>query len=326
MGLVEMGLLMGSLFDKKRMNPLALRALAVGVFLVGMDDACARAQGVPSEADLMARRIQQASELKAGAERYVVQARKFHRSAEALIAESKNLENEARLLSQNSPNTGEPLKGSAKFTQGIHLTAPAPLKLTTAQYALALNQYSSDISKFAEHAQLYNLHLAKFNTEIGACHANDQAYADNLKKYGMHINEFHLPNLRLPSTAIATGLIRPPHLCRAMVVSEGEASHITNSYFNDQLRLLDAQQRLETAESQLQASQQGVGLARQKLETEIKRGQGERDLAIEFGKLREEYDLLKTEQERIASANKLAAPPASKGTVSTKVQGKIQSK
>jgi hypothetical protein len=143
----------------------------------------------------------------------------------------------------------------------------------------------------------------------------------------MHLQEFHAPNLRLPSVAMATGAIRPPHLCPAMVVSEGQAAQITGTYFNDQLRVLQAQQNLQLAEKQLRDTKVGANLANQKLETEIKRGQGERDLAVEFGKLREEYDLLKTEKERIASANKLASPTTQKGTtVTTKVQGKLQNK
>jgi hypothetical protein len=318
-----------------RINPavlLPLYAVTLTFCLVGPNCLIAQSEGVQSETALMAKRVAQASELKSGADSYVLRAKRFHQTAQDLISESKGLENEALLLAQNLKDQSgqlskDPLKGSANFTQGIQFGAPPPLKLTAAQYGAALNQYSGDIQKFTEHAQLYDAHLQKFNAEIGACHANDQAYAANLKKLEMHLQEFHMPNLRLPSVAIATGTIRPPHLCPAMMVSEAEGQQITDKYFNDQLRLVAAQQQLQSAEKQLRNTQTGMGLANQKLETEIKRGQGERDLAVEFGKLREEYDLLKTEKERIASANKLASPTSAKGTaVTTKVQGKIQNK
>jgi hypothetical protein len=307
-------------------------AIALTFCLIGPNCRIAQGQSAQSETALMAKRIAQASELKSGADNYILEAKKFHQTAQGLISESRSLESEARLLAQNLqaqsvPSRKDPLKGSANFSQGVQIGAPPPLKLTAAQYSAALNQYSSDVVKFTEHAQQYDSHLQKFNTEIGACHANDQAYAANLKKYEMHLQEFHMPNLRLPSVAIATGVIRPPHLCPAMMVSEGEALQITGKYFNDQLRLVSAQQQLQTAEKQLRDTQKGMGLANQKLETEIKRGQGERDLAVEFGKLQEEYDLLKTEKERIASANKLSSPTSAKGTtVTTKVQGKVQNK
>jgi hypothetical protein len=320
------------LVEKYRSVEPSFFAAVVALCLAGSTCQRAYSQSSQSETTLMAKRIAQAAELKSGADQYISQAKQFHRMAPGLISESQNLATEAQLLAQNlKPQTAQAsdnaLKGSAHFSQGIHFGSPPPLRLNASQYQAALSQYSNDISKFAEHAQQYDSHLQKFNSEIGACHASDQAYADNLKKYEMHLQEFHVPNLRLPSVALATGAIRPPHLCRAMVVSEGQAAQITGTYFNDQLRLVEAQQKLQLAEKQLRDTQKGIGLANQKLETEIKRGQGERDLAVEFGKLREEYDLLKTEKERIASANKLASPTSPKGTaVTTKVQGKIQNK
>jgi hypothetical protein len=310
--------------ENNRLVPWSIYALALSICLIGPTCRSAQSQSGSSETALMAKRIAQASELKSGADSYVLQAKKFHETAEHLIAESKQLEGEARVLAQNSQGK-DALKGSAQFSQGVQFGAPPPLKLSATQYSAALNQYSGDVAKFSEHAQQYDVHLQKFNAEIGACHASDQAYVANLKKYEMHLQEFHVPNLRLPSVAIATGTIKPPHLCPAMMVSEGQANQITGTYFNDQLRLVEAQQNLQQAERQLRNSAIPAGLANQKLETEIKRGQGERDLAVEFGKLREEYDLLKTEKERIASANKPASPTSPKGTaITTKVQGKVQ--
>jgi len=299
----------------------------------------ATGQNLQAETNTTARRIEQATDLKRGADEYIREANAFHKTAKDTIKEADNLAAEAIYLAQSlksetsttssqqdSAPSAPILKGSAKFSDGIHPGTLPPLKLSTEEYKSALNQYTGDVSKFVEHSELYNAHLSNFDTQIGACHASQEAYAENLRKYEMHLSEFHLPDLRLPSVALKTGVIKPPHICPQMMLSEDGAKSMVNTYFNDQLRVFAAEQGLRTAEQQLQTARQGAGVANAKLETEIKRGKAERDLAIEFGKLREEYDLLKTERDRIASINKPAVQTAVQGTTIKRVQGKLQSR
>src|SRR5271170_7826100 len=86
---------------KNRAVQWPLYAVALTFCLVGPNCLIAKSQSAQSETALMAKRIAQASELKSGADSYVLQAKRFHQTAQDLISESKGLENEALLLAQN---------------------------------------------------------------------------------------------------------------------------------------------------------------------------------------------------------------------------------
>jgi len=267
----------------------------------------AQTPNLSCDAPLMSERIEQATRLKAEADNYIKHAQKFHEYAEKQILEAQKLE------------------GEAKVMQGVTPVVPT-LKMNAAQYQSAVKQYSDDLNQFIGHASTYNGHMQSFDREMGQCHANEDKYLASLKEYELHLEKFHVPNLRMPDVAMhAMPVIKPPHVCHALVMSEDDARSMTSQYFNDQLRLLSAEQSLNQAEGQLQAARVGANVVNAKLNTEILRQKREQALAMEFGKLKEEYDLLLDERNRIATINK---PTQSKstGAVVTKVQGTIKSK
>ncbi len=259
------------------------------------------------ETQLMSERIEQATRLKGIADDYVRYAQSFHDYTEKQILEAQKLEGEANVL------------------QGVAPVIPT-LKMNPAQYQSAVKQYSDDLSEFVGHAATYNGHMQRFDKEMGQCHANEDKYLASLKEYELHLEKFHVPNLRLPDVAIkAMPAIKPPHICHALVMSEDQAKSMSSQYFNDQLKLLAAEQSLNRAEGELQTSRVGANVVNAKLNTEILRQKREQELAMEFGKLKEEYDLLLDERNRIATINK-PAQSKSTGAVITKVQGTIKSK
>jgi hypothetical protein len=259
------------------------------------------------DAPLMSERIEQATRLKGVADDYIRYTQSFHEYAEKQILEAQKLE------------------GEAKVMQGVMPVIPN-LKMNGPQYQEAVKQYSDDLSQFVGHASTYNGHMQIFDREMGQCHANEDKYLASLKEYELHLEKFHVPNLRLPDVAMrAMPVVRPPHICHALVMSEDQARSMSSQYFNDQLKLLAAEQSLNHAEGQLRLAQQGSNVVNAKLNTEILRQKREQELAMEFGKLKEEYDLLLDERNRIATINKPAGSKST-GAVITKVQGQIKSK
>jgi hypothetical protein len=257
------------------------------------------------DAPLMSERIEQATRLKGVADDYIRYTQGFHEYAEKQILEAQKLE------------------GEAKVMQGVMPVIPN-LKMNGPQYQEAVKQYSDDLSQFVGHASTYNGHMQTFDREMGQCHANEDKYLASLKEYELHLEKFHVPNLRLPDVAMrAMPVVRPPHICHALVMSEDQARSMSSQYFNDQLKLLAAEQSLNHAEGQLRLAQQGSNVVNAKLNTEILRQKREQELAMEFGKLKEEYDLLLDERNRIATINKPAGSKST-GAVITKVQGKIK--
>jgi len=287
--------------------------LSLVVVLAATVNALAHAQALNAGvSDSMQLRCEQAASLKAIADDYVRQAREFHRQADLQIAEAKRLKGEARYLEGITSKSG---------------ITTAPLRLSPEQARAAINQYTGDLSQFLGHAQAYNEHMKLFDQQMGRCQANEDRYQASLKVYELHLQQFHLPNLALPTAALSTGLIRPPHICQAMVLSEGEAASVAGRFLSDQAKVLSAERQLARAEADLSASQQAAGMANAKLETEILRGQREKALAVEFGKLKEEYDMLVVERERLASINTRGAFPAARNVSSSittlKAQGKL---
>ena len=277
------------------------------------------AQSTDCQSCNMDERIRQATELKSGFEEFIDEAKSFHKQAQKQILEAQKLQGEAQKL-----------EGSAQFQLGTTGTLhPQIAKLSATQLKAAAQQYSGDLSKFIAHAEQYNAHATQFDQQLGRCKASEDLYKANLQKYELHLQEFHLPDITLPSQAMAMGVIKPPHICPAMLAKHGEAQSMVNQYYNDQVRLLSAEQQLNNAETGLQAARQKAGLSDAELQKEIVRGQREQTLALEFGRLKDEYDMLLTEKDRIASSSKGGGNVTSAQTSSkaqTNVQGKVQPK
>lgn len=239
-------------------------------------------QGLPAQAET---REENAARLIAQAEQVKKQAVRLHGTAETSINSANRLAGQAHSLL---------------------------LKVGTPQFKSAVAQYSGDLAQFKAHAEQYNAHLAQFQQTIGECHAGEAAFEENLKNYQLHVNLFHIPSLQS---------VRPPHICGHLQMTETHMNRVGQSIRNDQLRVMAAEQNLNNEELKLRAAQNSELLNAKKAMNASIREQREQQLAGEFGKLKEEYDLLKVENEALGGANsKVVADIGAATSVHAKVQ------
>jgi hypothetical protein len=225
----------------------------------------------PAMQQMMDRRVKNANHLLVEEKQYKESSQKLHAKMQNLIAESKTLKGEAQVLHTTVPLTG-----------GV--------KLDAAQLKSAQGQYAGHINEFKAHAQAYQAHLADFAHTLGECHANEAAYKAYVSQVQLHVSDFHISMLN----------IRPPHVCGLLPGSTAEAAKINNQLRVDAARMQDSETSLALAQTKLTAEQQVSGVLDSRVAKEANRQEKEKELAGEFGKLREEYDLLKTEKDILA--------------------------
>jgi chromosome segregation ATPase len=163
--------------------------------------------------------------------------------------------------------------------------------LTGGQLKAAQAQYAGDVKAFQTHAQDYANHLQQFKVTVGECSANKAQYAAEVNKFQLHTEIFHIPN------------IRPPHICGALNLSEGEASHIANQMANDQGRLQMAEQSLSNEQQRLNAKMSQLPALQNQVLNENRRALEEKKLAEEFGRLKAEYETLSVEHAALVGKN-----------------------
>jgi hypothetical protein len=206
-------------------------------------------------------------------------ARQCHKDAELLIAQSQKLKGEARELETLQP----------------HL--PPSKSMSPAQLRQATGQYQADLNAFQKHAQAYDGHLKQFQLTVGECHSGEKMFDNILNKYALHVGQFHM----------STSTIRPPHICGVMKrMIDRDYSQISSSLINDQMRILSAENDLQRQEARLQNAEQANVAASAKAINQAKREEGEQSLASEFGRLKEECDLLQFERNRLIGTNQNA--------------------
>lgn len=205
----------------------------------------------------------------------------------------------------------EKLSGRASQLQ----TVPTPniplIKLKGLQLQQAQKQFADDVNNFKVHAAEYNKNLNLFRSQIGECHAAQEAFQGLHKKYEMHCNQYHMEN------------IPPPHLCIDLTVSAAEASSMANQLMNDQMRALRAEAQLKLEETRLAQLENTTAAADKMVVKESDRARREKQLAGMFGRLRQEYELLEIERKTIdhsksASAGKPVARPYVSGKIKRK--------
>jgi len=224
----------------------------------------------------MNQRIQSAHELIKEIDQFQINAKKLHVHSENIIAQAERLRGGASKFDINTPpvNSG--------------------VKMNSAQLLEAKRQYQADIKEFTEHAKAYNQHLQDFQTLLGECHKSSQALAAVLQKYELHVTQFHL---NMPN-------IRPPHICGALQERVGDLTSEAHRMMGDQIRVAEAEAKLDREQQGLQLADGAVGTLQTKAMLTAQRAEGEFALASEFGRLKEEYDMLKTEKDTIYGAGK----------------------
>ncbi|HEY9760577.1 MAG TPA: hypothetical protein V6C97_35785 [Oculatellaceae cyanobacterium] len=256
--------------------------------------------------DKLQARIESAEDIIEDAKNLQRRVHMFHQHATELIAQSKRLQGEAEVLTTKTP-----------------VLPPTTVKMTPAQLQAAVKQYSSDLEQFATHATAYDQHLRNFQATVGECHANESALNSVLKKYEIHVDQFHIPAINVPRTAATSvtpslNTLRPPHVCKRMQEEMGDMSQLANSMLSDQKKVLDAQLALAKTEGSLKNAESEADASRLKATNEAKREQGEQALVREFSQLKNEYDLLKVEKDTLAGAGGLGK--VTNSSVSAKIK------
>lgn len=231
------------------------------------------------------------------------------KDAQDLLAQTKKYCQSSQRLHAQVEKTieiAQTLKGHATDLEiKVNETVLAP-HLKGVQLKAAQGQFASDLKSFKAHADEYAAHVQQFRRTVGECKANAAQYAAEVRRYELHTEVFHIPN------------IRPPHICGELNMSQGEASHIANQMASDQGRLMRAEQMLADAQTKLNATMAVVpGLQGQVL-NENRRAREEKLLLQEFSRLKAEYDTLAVEHAALVGRNM-------RGTISSKtVSGKIK--
>ncbi len=236
--------------------------------------------------ELMKERVQSAEQIISDISKLEASQKQLHAQTELRIAQATRLKGEARILENKIPSK------------------PLNAKLIEEQLQEAQQKYKADIKEFAAHAAAYNQHLQQFQATIGECHANNKALATVIDRYQIHVQQFHLPMTS----------IKPPHICGRMAGQVGDLSHVANQMMYDQLRLMQTEGELLNEQSALRASQATSASLKDKATSAALRAQNEEQLVADFGRLHEEYTLLKSEKDYLDGAIKLTQ---------TSVSGKI---
>lgn len=207
--------------------------------------------------------------------------------------------------------SAEKLSGRASQLQTVPTPNVPLIKLKGLQLQQAQKQFNDDVNNFKVHASEYNKNLNLFRSQIGECHAAQEAFQGLHKKYEMHCNQYHMEN------------IPPPHLCIDLTVSAAEASSMANQLMNDQMRALRAEAQLKLEETRL-AQLEGASAAADKMVVkESDRARREKQLAGQFGRLRQEWELLEIERKTIDHSKGVAtSKPVARPYVSGKIKGK----
>lgn len=281
---------------------LSLAAICASSSIIGIAWCSARAlpasdSHVPGSATWQARRIESASKLIREFDRFSQRARKLHKNltleiaqATGEISEIRTLRGEARKLQTMMPST--------------------PLKLSKAQYQAALQQFNAHVNEFRLHAGAYYDSRAKFSRDIGECKTNQKQYEEYARKYQLHTEEFHIPN------------VTPPHVCGTLNLSSEEALRLSGTLRSDLVRAAAAEAQLQNEEQRLRAAEHVSSMHDGMVMAQAMRERREQELAAAFGRLRQEYELLTAEKSALGGR----VPPVTNSRVTGTVRKKTSKK
>lgn len=212
--------------------------------------------------------------------------------ARYLIEENRDFIRAGKALHEKMQNQlliAKTLKGSANMMQN-GMPAVAPPKLSGAALQSAVRDYTKDLQTFVNHADRYKYNLNVFRTTIGECQRAQATYDQQRQLYDLHCNQFHVNGLNT---------IEPPHICGALQATAGEASHIANMLRADEQKLAASMQELRNNNALVQESRNMVAANLAATANESVRQREEEKLAREFGRLREEYEMLKIQSKML---------------------------
>lgn len=183
------------------------------------------------------------------------------------------------------------LKGEANMLLN-RVPAVAPPKLKGPALQAAVADYTKSLQAFVNNADRYKANLNNFRLTIGECQRAQAQYDAQRSAYDLHCNQFHVPGL---------ANIEPPHICGALNLTAGEASQISGLLRADEQRLQKTMTELNTAGALVQESRNLVASNLANTAHDAIRQREEEKLAKQFGRLKEEYEMLKIQSNMLGA-------------------------
>ncbi len=236
------------------------------------------------------------------AEHEVCQSASRIESARELLAEGKDFRLNA---SQSSVN----MQDAIRKARGLNEQAR---KLQASQ--ADLDQYNRDLKAFKAHVDAYRAHMQQVGRDLGHCRASEKAYAEHVRKYSLHTDQFHMPN------------VPPPHICEELQLSEEENAKMANQLRNDRDRLARAEAELAQSEARLNDKVAENDHADRALLNRSRLAEEEKKLSSEFAALKTELELLNTQHGVLRGKTPTASGGIGqvKGQVKDQVKGSIK--
>ncbi len=216
-------------------------------------------------------RFHQARYLIEANREFIRKAKPLHEKMQEQILIAKTLKGEANMLLNRVP-------------------AVAPPKLQGAALQAAMGEYSRSLQAFVNNTDRYKANLNNFQLTIGDCQRAQQTYNAQRQQYGLHCDQFHVQGLTM---------VEPPHICGALNLTAGEASQISGLLRADEQRLQKTMGDLNTAGALVAESRNLVAANLSNTAHDSIRQREEEKLAKQFGRLKEEYEMLKIQNKML---------------------------
>lgn len=204
---------------------------------------------------------------------FIKTAKPLHEKMQQQILIAKTLKGEANMLLNRIP-------------------AVAPPKLKGPALQAAVADYTQSLQAFVNNADRYKANLKNFQLTIGDCQRAQATYDAQRSAYDLHCNQFHVPGLTL---------VEPPHICGALNLTAGEASKISGLLRADEQRLQKTMNDVNNAGALVNESRNLVAANLANTANDAVRQREEEKLAKQFGRLKEEYELLKIQSSMLGT-------------------------
>lgn len=204
---------------------------------------------------------------------------------------------------QGEVSSQAPLKGFVGATG--HVLPAIKLHMSKAELDSACKQYSADLRKFFVDVQDYHKAHEALKAQIGTCTENEQQWQLNLQKNKLNLNTVVIPVgiPDIPKPPDAPPVIQPPRACCARCLITGECGHLGTGGGSappppgqTDARLKELTMEVARTQNQLRYAEQENGYTSQKAINEAQIEQSQQNLAEKFGRLKQQYDMLKIEK------------------------------
>jgi hypothetical protein len=235
--------------------------------------------------------------------------------ARYLIEENREFIAKGKLLHEKMQEQiliAKTLKGEANMLLN-QVPAVAPPKLKGVQLQSAVRDYTKDLQTFVNNANRYKFNLQTFRSTIGECHRAQAAYDQQRGLYNLHCDQFHVNGL---------SNIEPPHICGQLNATAGEAGSIAGMLRADEQKLSASMQELRNNSALVTEGRNMVAANLTATATESVRQREEEKLAKEFGRLREEYEMLKIQSKMLGTEKQKEAGRSVKSVSGNVVKSK----